>query len=1352
MISIARLRLYRPVQSLLIPPVGIEGRNVCMSVFSENEDFLEGLNHLNIRPQYIRYVYVPTTKYPRTRLTGEYRKELISHHLRSVKGLIGDYSKVIGKNFYLDLTTFSNAVAARYHLTKFRAGRAFVFMRNIIETLNGVPKDSFIRILLYTVNLDNPITPSSFYRKSYVLYNMLLQKSKGKIEELPFDKLILYFYDHTGGRYVLLYDENLPLNPARVRNVFTKLQSADFEGTDDQEIEDNTHDMVATSALTNGEDSENQNKIKSSIKSFINADPKSKSIPINFQDPKKLITTSLLYNKVGDVDKAKSLANVILNKPDNEVQDLVSSYVNIVVPRPEIKSGAGDPEIRAAKPEDLVDHEIPSQVLEKRKIDFSKQLTQDLVQVFEPLEQEQIPIRVKSIEKKIWTSPIGDLNKTVKDIFRIKLEDSEKKIHNVEIQFPHLTENGTFLINGLQKVLVNQLISYPIFFYKPYFGRLETIYAVITIHSKKLAKSAYLMIHMAGYILPAMMIFGYKIGFERTMKMFGIKYSISKEKTPDSVRLPDGTFISFSYKDESGRQLIESFMHCIPSFPPVIDLNSEDFWIRTLTNKVGTRNCIYPIDQVWKYIVTPVEKRILQAKGDPTKIEDIMKYICAEVVSGHVDDRNSLEKQRIRTSEVFIHTVQKQVISAYNEFLAKKLGGDDTARIRINSTSAYSDVTNSPNVQTLENINPLEELSMMTRVTPIGIGGIPDIEAFPKVARSIHSTYYGNIDPLETPDGPGVGIQQHLSTGVSISNVRGLFALKDPSMVKPTGILSVGPAMIPFVESNDGARVLMGTAQSKQAVPLLSPEIPMIESGYESLLTPLLSDNFIKKSPTNGIISAIGRDIILVKGTRGSYPVDIASVGLKSGSGLNGLSVFRPVVKVGQKVKTGEVIAEGGNIVDGLISNGINLLTAFMPWKGFNFEDGVVVSESVAKKFISMHIERKEVILQEDEDVITVANIGDEIEKGGVLVTYTNVIYDVESYKSVRSESGGIVSNIEVFSNIPDQNIPKKLLPAYEEFKKKFILINKKYPIGHFTSRQKFVGIMIRFTIEERFKLNLGDKLNNRHGNKGVIGLIEKEENMPVTPWGEKIEIVLNPLGIINRMNNGQILELHTGLISRKLGELAIKLPRKNFLPIYSKILTKLDGTENQRYSRNVLNFMASISNRSYQDFVLKVQKRGFIPLIFPPFKSPPRDRILEALAMLGLKPRYQLYLPEFKSKTSPIAVGYQYLNKLEHMSEKKIHSRGVGTYVARTLAPVAGKRRGGGQSLGEHDAYGFLVWDVPYVLEEFFGALSSDHQTKNQLISEIVQKGKTNFQEAKANPVKEMLGQYMAAIHLESE
>ena len=1350
------VKQFRVIPNILLPSKTDDNKNIVFGIFSENESFLDLYPFLPITPKAkMRHVFVPIIQRPiLSRLTTSYRSEIKSHGLFPVTGRLGQFKSVSNKNFFLDSTRFLSLMQQRYKIKKFNTGRFLGFANQTINQLSSVPKEDYERVLVYSVSLDEFIPKSYRYRKIYPVLAMLQAFDKGTIKELPFDKLFLHFYhsDMDNGKIILLYDKNQKLNLGRILSLIKKIKHRDTMENLEKELENNVEEAVDTINYV-------PDTMKNTLKKVVSDNVSSGTISISDEDEKEgseIVKQSVVKSIMGDDPRADEIIEKTKNnKKENEI--IINQYSKYLLPKEKVKSESTNVVVKDAKPEVLNDNQNPKHILEKRQIDFGENLKSDIENAFKVLEKKDNPLKVLSVDVKTISSPASELNPSIKDRFFVELSDVRGKKHNVSIELPHLTKNGTLMVNGQQKVVVNQIVTYPIFFFKPYHGKFTSSYSSLTIHSKRLKNSSYLMLFMGNYKFPMILYMSYKLGFDYILKQYGVEMTTVEEKDKDTITLPDKSIVKFNSKTQVGRELVEGLKYSIHAFDENnFDLRDQKTWKLALEKFIGSRNCIYMLDQQWNNIVTPVEIEILSAKGDPIEVESIIKYIATEVVKGRVDDRNSADKQRIRTSEIFVALLQKQIYSAYNEYESKYLSGDPDAEFFINPTKTFSDVLVSQNVQTLENINPIEEISSLTRITPVGIGGVPDMMAFPPSAMDVHDSYYGTIDPLETPDGAGVGVQQNLSIGSPVSTVRGMINVKRRDQVKSSEILSVGPALIPFVNSNDGCRVLMAAGQMKQAVPLENPEVPAIQTGFESIYTPMLSDSFIKKSPFNGTVESIDKDLITIKDneTGRIEAIDLKPITLKSGQGMNGLSIFKPSVSVGQRVKKDQILSEGSHIKDGTVSTGLNLLCTVMPWKGFNFEDGMVVSESAAKKFVSLHISKEKTYLSNDEDVSFMVNVGDKVVKGEKLISYSPYIDDVESFKHLRTTGGEVVS-IEVYSNLPDdQEIPEKLKPHYEETKKRMIKLHGSYPEGYFKEKgKKFEGILVEFMLKSALRLYKGDKINNRHFNKGVIGLIEKDSNMPVTPWGERIDLIYRPLSFLGRMNTGQLCEMHTGLISKELAKYAVENDREKFIKMFEKVLNLLDGTEMHQYTKNVMKKLKSMSPKDYKDMVIKFKEDKFVPLIFPPFKTPPRENIVKALRVIGLEPSYKLKLPEFGIVTdTKMPVGYMYVNKLEHMSEKKIHARGTGSYISKTLAPTAGKRREGGQKVGEGDLYGLLAWDSPILIEEFFGPSSSDHLVKNEMISNIVQNGQTEHIQSKTNPVKDMFGSMMMAIHLESE
>jgi DNA-directed RNA polymerase beta subunit len=780
----------------------------------------------------------------------------------------------------------------------------------------------------------------------------------------------------------------------------------------------------------------------------------------------------------------------------------------------------------------------------------------------------------------------------------------------------------------------------------------------------------------------------------------------------------------------------------------------------------GRINSTYHISLNLRNIVDPVATQVLMNKQLPTDLEDIIKYMASKAVEGFIQERTDLTNQRTRNSELLVHLAQKQILAAYTDYKGQYLSGNEDAKLTIPEGNVITQFNKLEIVQDMEYANAMEEMATITKISPVGkaVGGLPDKQAVQLDARNVHPSYFGNIDPLDTSEGGNIGITQQLAINAFITSARGMFAQKPIDDKEAAGILSTNAAMIPFVGNNDGNRVLMAVNQVKQMLPLKNPQAPIVQSGYESVLSNVLSDSFIKRSPCKGKIQTITTDYISIDCGGSRKTVDITPVHLKSGSGKNTLSTFKPTVVKGQSVKLGEVIAEGSGMEGGSIALGRTLLTAYTHYKGYNFEDALVINERLARDemLTSLHGIEEEVLLDAKDSVAFIVDIGTSTKKGDPLLRKTigdidellgytdeeDESEEIHDKQLIKKSPGGRVVDIEVFSNVEPDKFPK-LKEYITRTTKKY----RKPAAEKFTKRGvPITGVLIRFKIEQELTIGVGDKLCNRHGNKGIIALIEKEELMPRTPWGEPVDIIMNPLGVLGRMNLGQIFELYCGLISKELAKIIVKTKSKTeVIKIIKAVMTTLDPSSNKEYSKILVNNISKLSTAQFNKMVSQISSTGFVPIIIPPFKAPPHSNIKDALKILGLKPAYHLKLPEFNTKTKQeVPIGYLYVAKLEHIGAEKIHSRATGPMVGKILQPTAGKRREGGQKMGEGDTYAMLSYNCPLALSEFFGPLSDDVITKNEIITDIIQTGDAKWRETKASPTKDLLNAYFVAMMIQ--
>jgi DNA-directed RNA polymerase subunit beta len=807
--------------------------------------------------------------------------------------------------------------------------------------------------------------------------------------------------------------------------------------------------------------------------------------------------------------------------------------------------------------------------------------------------------------------------------------------------------------------------------------------------------------------------------------------------------------------------------------------------------------------------------------------------------------------------------------------------------------------------QFMDQTNPLSEVTHKRRLSALGPGGLTRERAGFEV-RDVHATHYGRICPIETPEGPNIGLIASLSSYARVNEYgfvetpyrkvegsrvtdevmwlsaleeegkfiaqatadlddrhrfkdhlvsarfNGDFRLTGPENVQlmdvsPNQMVSVAAALVPFLEHDDANRALMGANMQRQAVPLIQPEAPLVGTGMELRLA--LDSGVCAVARRAGIVESVdaSRVVVRAEGEGGDWP-DIYHLMKYQRSNQSTCYNQKPAVRTGDRVAVGEVLADGPAVDCGELALGRNVLVAFMPWQGFNFEDSVLVSERIVKEdvFTSVHIEEFECVARDtklgkeeitrdipnvgeealkDLDDSGIVRIGAEVKPGDILVgkitpkgetqlspeeKLLRAIFG-EKAGDVRDSSlrvppgvGGIVINARVFSRrgtekderaleIEDQERARLEKTRDEEIKilrdscfrqirkllsgrntsaklvddKGVVLLAKgatldeqalsavprKYwgeiavdcaeavhaKLGdleqlvrvreeHFRERIERLsrgdelppGVikMVKVYIAIKRKLQVGDKMAGRHGNKGVVSRILPEEDMPYLQDGTPVDIVLNPLGVPSRMNVGQILECHLGWGARVLGEQLARFLdehwstdklRERLKVIYrgdrdvEKIVEKLDETDVRRLSGKL---------------------RGGVFFATPVFDGAAEDDIKSTLNLAELPRSGQAIL--FDGRTGEafdrdVTVGVMYMLKLHHLVDDKIHARSIGPYSLVTQQPLGGKAQFGGQRLGEMEVWAMEAYGAAYALQEFLTVKSDDVMGRTRMYESIV-------------------------------
>lgn len=1328
--------------------------------FSENSNLIEDYTKLNLKQMDFRIVAVPLTKIPRTRITPDLRKlyksvGLISYSLQQ---------KIpAGRNVILDLSQYVNALDLVFKPNNYRQ-RAGFFITNMLNRASSTFTENYQKILFYSVDTTKD-TNSFINRKVFpVLRDM-------KKDEFMFDHMILNYISSASSRYRLLVKDD----EYKFQRVYHYIKTMKMVlGDEEIEVDTKIASRIVTKAVGKEIDPSHKSQVQGAIEDYLSTDPdeviKVKSGDATVNDVRDIATTSILYKVSGDLNKAKRISkNIVASKKRVSLKAIDKGFAGELLQPQKTVNLSTDPRVQVYSPEKMVGDKSPEHVYEKRQVDFKINLKKDLTNSFKVLENKEIPLKFQKIEIVEKPQRAGEIMKSDSNIAKIQLKDQFENIHNIEMELPKIDPStGVFRLNGKKKCLINQIVQDPITFPKPGESRFESSYSIFRIYSKKLRTEKYLEAFMS-YKMPLMFLLAFSFGFDKSLKLYKIKYEIvnTKPKGEEYVsKLNDGKFIVFKdVKTEVQKQLCQSFIHGkVDQYNINAEFGTSEYFEKLIIKLTGRLNSTFLITSNLQNIVDPVVKQVLMNKQLPTNLPLIMKYMAEKVVQGFMISRNDLSNQRIRNSEVLVHLAQKQILAAYTVYKEQVLSGNTEAKLNIIPTKVISDFLLTELVMDMEYANPIEEMSTMTRVSPVGkkVGGIPDKRAIQTAARNVHDSYFGNIDPLDTSESENIGIVQQLTIDALISSSRGLFSTKELSNKEGTGMLSTTTCMVPFLENNEGARVIMLANQAKQMLPLKEPQTPVVQSGYESILTGVLSDNFVKRAPCDGKILQITKDAITVQcGKTKKETVDISPIHLRSGSGKNTLSVFNVIVKQGASVKKGSVIAEGACMSNGAISLGRPLLTALMPYKGYNFEDGIVINEKIVSedKLTSLHGVEEEVLVSVEDRILFIEEIGNKVEKGKPLLRKTmgeveqiigfeeDETTDLFAGQYIKKSPGGKIVDIEVYSNVKEGKFPK--LDA---------LINRTNKRYKKPAREKFSvkgetvkGVLIRFRIEQELPVGLGDKLCNRYGNKGIISLIEKDELMPRLPNGDRVDIVLNPIGLISRMNIGQLYEMYCGLMAKELGTRIVALNNKaKIIALIKQVYSHLDMSPNKKTTQMLVANLSRLSPTNFKKLVDQVKETGFYPIIIPPFKAPKHTDIKNALKVLGLKTAYNLKLPEFNVKTKKaVPVGYSYISKLEHLGDSKIYGRSTGPVTGKTAQPTSGKKHEGGQRLGELDTYSFISYNCPSVLAEFMGPLSDDYITREEILAEIVQTGSAKYKEPKISPARDLLNSYFISLML---
>ena len=719
-------------------------------------------------------------------------------------------------------------------------------------------------------------------------------------------------------------------------------------------------------------------------------------------------------------------------------------------------------------------------------------------------------------------------------------------------------------------------------------------------------------------------------------------------------------------------------------------------------------------------------------------------YICLLYGVGKFDEIDHLGNRRVRQVGELIQNQFRIGVARMERQIRDKMSTQEidavTPKSLINIrpvTAALREFFGSSQLSKfMDQINPLAELNDKRRLSALGPGGLSRDRAGMEV-RDVNPSHYGRICPIETPEGQNIGLITSLSSYAKINeygfimtpyrkvvdckvtdeivymtadeeedyyisqatvNVAEDGTITDencpvrynkdnmivaPSKVdyidvSPSQIVSVTTSMIPFMEHDDANRTLMGANMQRQAVPLMITEAPIVGTGVEAAIARDSGCSVV--SDIDGVIEYVDSKKIIVKGLEERRVYELITY---QRSNAETCYNQRPIVKKGEKVHKGEIIADGPSTDQGEIALGKNLVVAFMTYNGYNYEDAIILNERVVKDDVltSVHIEMKEIECRDTKlgpeeftrdipniseearknlDENGIVRIGTEVKENDILVgkvtpkgmqelsSEEKLLHAIfgEKTREVRDTSlrvshgcSGIVHDVQIFTKENSDELPAG------------------------------VSKVVRVYIVKKRKIQVGDKMAGRHGNKGVCSLILPEEDMPYLPDGTPVDVILNPLGVPSRMNLGQILELHLGMAGKRLG----------------------------------------------------------VHYATPIFDSATEEDLNAEVAEAGIDPDYKTWVYDGRTGErfdKRVSVGVMYMIRLIHMVDDKIHARATGPYSLVTQQPLGGKAQFGGQRFGEMEVWALYAYGAAHILQEVL-TIKSDDVVGRVRVYEALVKGK---------------------------
>lgn len=646
---------------------------------------------------------------------------------------------------------------------------------------------------------------------------------------------------------------------------------------------------------------------------------------------------------------------------------------------------------------------------------------------------------------------------------------------------------------------------------------------------------------------------------------------------------------------------------------------------------------------------------------------------------------------------------------------------------------------------------------------------VPTKRAAVKAHRNIHDSYIGNIDPNSTTESGDVGLVNHHSLGVVLSNKYGNYGKSNINALLNQdnwGSICIDTALTPFQHELDSGRLILARTHACQKIPIIEGEAPIVQTGAEYIVPQLASAKFCIKSKDAGTVTNIKNEIMTVEyndGIKEKFDIGTRYSNTKRNSTIR-LSFDN--LKVGDTFEKAEVIAWSKIFKQDVLANGRNIKIALMNYMGISYEDGYVITEATSEKFKTEIVVKVPVLIPKNTKILSLLSSNTMTEIGDTLIEFVFIkdsseyldefdlfsddeevepLYQSNNKTLKVSSIGGEIIDIKIHVNSKDDIDPiileqwtnqvSKLKYKIKDLKNNFSMDSidnidtSILRVGNHKFKGKlFEGVLIEFYISKTKSLEIGDKMSNRYGAKGVITGIIGDDSASAEYSGN-IDIFLAPSGVVGRKNIAMIKEIYLGKIFYFLkSKIKTEVDLNKAKILILKIYSLLDSTKEKTQTKSIENFFKTLSNTELSN-KLKNNEVEF-NFIIPPFTDVSFDNIRKAADILDIPLDEKVFIKELNSWTKyKVPVGYTYYSALEQLSSDFESTRSTAGYVSSTGAPTKGKKLLGGQSIGDLDIYSMLTYNNSSVLEEMLVSRSDNMQAKNRMLSDLRQNGSTHIQ-----------------------